>query len=181
MVQFKSNEDGGRQNWIISFLSISLLRISTFYKALNDPTLVLRLLYLLQSALRARQQQQMSGPRLDAVRLMYGVAECSHTVSHVVCFGASLKHGRRCSSFLQNPAADRTCRLPERRQRPRLSLRLAAGLQLPAAQQMIYSRIEDSTTVENICRYRFIHEHEKCLSLRAVGSRVRWMQLYGLL
>lgn len=106
----------------------------------------------------------MSGPRLDAVRLMYGVAECSHTVSHVVCFGASPKHGRRCSSFLQNPAADRTCRLPERRQRPRLSLRLAAGLQLPAAQQMIYSRIKDSTTVEHICRYRFIHEHEKCLS-----------------
>lgn len=94
----------------------------------------------------------MSGPRLDAVRLMYGVAECSHTVSHVVCFGASPKHGRRCSSFLQNPAADRTCRLPERR------------LQLPAAQQMIYYRIKDSTTVEHICRYRFIHEHEKCLS-----------------
>lgn len=169
MVQFKSNEDGGRQSWIISFLSISSLRISTSYKALNDPTLVLRLFSLLQSALRARQQQQMSGPRLDAVRLMYGVAECSHTVSHVVCFGASPKHGRRCSSFLQNPAADRTCRLPERR------------LQLPAAQPMIYSRIKDSTTVENICRYRFIHEYEKCLSLRAVGSRVRWMQLYGLL
>ena len=52
---------------------------------LNEATLVL------QSPLRAQQQQQMSGPRLDAVRFMYGVAERSHTVSHVVCFGASPK------------------------------------------------------------------------------------------